>query len=141
MPPKNRGKIGENKRNVELAANKSSMSSEKKIYGTIYKVYTDEDGVWSKPLVKVRYEVAKGEKTVSGSSGIIGGEDTWLELADDPTDIALRFGEPQTGDRVVVVYYSSPWLGKVYMVRGDNAESYGASEIGQDAFLIFTPGE
>lgn len=130
---KNRGRIGENKRAVELEGSKSSMSSEKKIYGTISKVFTDEDGTWSKPLVKVRSE----------DSGLLLGDEegSWLELAEDPTDIALRFGEPQSGDRVVIVYKSSPWLGKVYMVRGDNAQSYGASEIGQDAFLIFTPGE
>ena len=130
---KNRGRIGENKRATELEGNKSSMSSEKKAYGTIYKVFTDDDGTWSKPLVKVRSE----------ASGLVVGNEggEWLELAEDPTDIALRFGEPQPGDRVVIVYKSSPWLGKVYMVRSDNAISYGASEIGQDAFFIFTPGE
>ena len=130
---KNRGRIGENKRSAELGGSKSSMSSENKTYGTIYKVFTDADGIWSKPLVKVRSEI---------SGLLIGDEDgSWLELAEDPTDIMLRFGEPQPGDRVLIVYYSSPWLGKVYMARNDNAISYGASEVGQDAFLIFTPGE
>jgi len=130
---KNRGRIGENKRSTELSSSRSSMSSEKKVYGTIHKVFTDKDGTWSKPLVKVRSE----------DSGLLIGdiEGSWLELAEDPMDIALRFGEPKPGDRVLIIYKSSPWLGKVYMVRPDNVLSYGASEIGQDSFLIFTPGE
>ena len=135
----NKGKLGNKSRQEQQRVDHSFLNQEKKVFGRISKLFTDEDGVWVKPLVQVRYE---GKSTDPGHSGMIGDENTWIPLGNDPLDISLRFGEPQPGDRVEVRYKKKPWLGKAYIVEEDkDSSAYGAAEIGQASFIIFSPGD
>ena len=139
---RNKGKMGESGRQATQQSNKSRIETEKKVYGRIANIFTDGKGKWAKPLIQVRIDEKRhGLPSDPADSGLIGGPDTWIHLGNDPLDIALRFGEPKTGDRVVIVYKGEkPWLGKAYIMEEDDASSYGASEIGQDTYLIFPPG-
>lgn len=138
----NKGKLGNEKRLKQLSESTGRLVQEKRVFGRIAKLFTDAKGNWTQPLVQVRYE---GKSTDPGHSGLIGDENTWIYLGDDPLDIALRFGEPQEGDRVEIVYKYKPWLGKAYMVTEDKNDrpagaAAGAAEIGQTSFVVFTPG-
>ena len=134
----NKGRLGNKNRQEQQRVDHSFLNQEKRVFGRIARVFTDKDGIWVKPLVQVRYE---GKSTDPGHSGIIGDENTWIPLGDDPLDIALRFGEPQTGDRVEIRYSKKPWLGKAYLVEEDEkTNAQGAAEIGQSNFIIFHPG-
>ena len=132
------GQIKERNRIAEQKIDSSFTKSEKRLYGTIAKVKLDPDGKWSEPLVQVRYD---GPNPDPGHSGFIGDEDTWLPLGDKPLDIALRFGEPSIGDRVVVLYRHKPARGKAFLVELEEEDAYGASEVGQNSFIIFPPGD
>ena len=138
----NKGKIGEKSRLASQLADQSHIEKEKKVYGRINNVFTDDKGKWVKPLIQVRIDEKRhGVPSDPSDSGLIGGPDTWIHLGNDPLDIALRFGEPKTGDRVVVVYKGEkPWLGTAYIIEEDKANAYGAAEVGQSIFTIFPPG-
>ena len=139
---RNKGKIGEKSRQSSQRADQRSMEKEKKMYGFISNIFTDANGKWAKPLVQVRIDSKRhGVPSNPADSGFVGGPDTWIRLGNDPLDIALRFGEPKTNDRVVVVYKGEkPWLGVAYIIEEDNADAYGAAEIGQGVYSIFPPG-
>lgn len=141
----NKGKLGNEKRLKDLSESTGRLVQEKKVFGRISKIFTDAEGNWSQPLVQVRYE---GKSIDPGHSGLIGDENTWIYLGDDPLDIALRFGEPQAGDRVEIIYKYKPWLGKAYMITEDKntrpdgvGAAAGAVEIEQESFIIFPPGD
>jgi hypothetical protein len=137
----NKGKLGNQKRQETQKIDQGFLNQEKRIFGRISRVFT-ENGTWIKPLVQVRYEENSTGPVDPGHSGIIGDENTWIPLGNDPLDIALRFGEPQPGDRVEIRYNKKPWLGKAYIVEEDrDISAYGAAEIGQSNFIIFSPGD
>lgn len=134
----NKGRLGNQKRQDTQRVDHSFLNQEKRIFGRISKIFT-ENGVWIKPLVQVRYE---GKSTDPGHSGLVGDENTWIPLGNDPLDIALRFGEPQPGDRIEIVYNKKPWFGKAYIIEEDrDTSAYGAAEIGQSNYIIFHPGD
>lgn len=139
---RNKGKIGERNRQAAQRADQSYIEKEKKVYGRISNIFTDNEGKWAKPLIQIRIDSDRHEMPNDpSSSGLIGGPDTWIHLGNDPLDIALRFGEPKAGDRVVVLYKGEkPWLGVAYIIEEDKASAYGAAEIGQGTYAIFPPG-
>ena len=139
----NKGKLGNKERLSKQSESTGFLVQEKRIFGRISKLFTDAEGNWTQPLAKIRYEE---KSTDPGHSGMIGDENTWIRLGDDPLDIALRFGEPQVGDRVEILYRYKPWLGKAYIVAEDknkrpDGAAAGAAEIGQTSFIAFPPGD
>lgn len=133
------GGLAENKRQGEIARqNEESMQRDNTLYGTISDFYK-EDGKWTRPLVKVRSNVAP---TSDMSSGLIG-NGSWVRLGDQILDIVLRFGMPKIGDDVKIVYKGNdPAKGTAYIVENKGKESAkGANETKQDVYIIYPPGK
>lgn len=140
------GGLAEQKRHSNIVRhNEESMQRENILYGTIAKLFVDEDGKWIKPLVKVRSNVVSRS---SMSHGLIGYEDAkgqpgaWIRLGNQILDIALRFGTPKIGDDIKIVYKGNdPAKGTAYIVENKGKESAkGADETKQDVYIIYPPG-
>ena len=144
-----KGHLAEHKRQAEVSRqNDEAMQRENTLYGTISNFY-QEDGRWTKPLIKVRSNVVSRS---SMSHGLVGYQDAegkpgaWIRLGNQVLDISLRFGMPKVGDDVKIIYKGNdPAKGTAYITthitehkRQESAK--GANETKQDVYVIYPPG-